>query len=280
MPAWIKQRVRVLESWPAQIDALRRETRQEAGRYLRKYGFGCSLTREAEDFEHFHDSLYRPYVARRFGLAAHFVERSLFLRECRRGVLLRVTRDGQIFGAALLRPVGGTMSVVWSALDPERAAAELRGVTDILDYFSLLYAHLRRCRWLDLGPSRPDLCDGILRYKGKWGAEIHGGLVPQSTMFLACAGKGGAQHGFLRRHAFLMHTSAGFRAVIFVDGDTDAQAFGVKLSTLMTRGVADYRVVALSPPGDGLRELIANFEAEVTLADASEHADVMSAARC
>jgi hypothetical protein len=274
MPAWIKQRVRVLESWPAQIDSLRRETRQEAGRFLRKYGFGCSLTRETEDFEHFYDSLYQPYIARRFGLAAHFVERSRFLSECRRGVLLRVTRDGQIPGAALLRPVGRTMAVVWSALDPGRKSSELRGVTDSLDYFSLLYAHLRGFRWLDLGPSRPDLYDGILRYKGKWGAEIFGGLAPQSTISLACAGRSRAQQNFLKRHAFLVRRSSDFQAVFFVDGDTDAAVFAAKLSASMNPGVRSYRVVALSAPGDALREAIADLDADVTLIDASQCPDV------
>jgi hypothetical protein len=278
MPAWIKQRVRVLENWPEQIDALRRETRQEVGRFLRKYEFGCSLTRKDEDFMGFYDRLYRPYIAQRFGPAAHVVERSLFLEECRRGVLLRVTRGGAVPGAALLRPVGRTMAVVWSALDPGREAADLRGVTDTLDYFSLLYAHLRRCRWLDLGPSRPDLYDGILRYKAKWGAEIFGGLVPQSTILLACAGKGEAQRNFLKRHAFLTRQSTGLRALVFVDGDVNAAAFGAKLSALMHPGVDDYRVVALSPPGDGLRTVIANLEADVTLADTGQHADLMRAA--
>jgi len=280
MPAWIKQRIRVLDNWPAQIDSLRRDTRQEAGRYLRKYEFGCSLTRKDDDFACFYDHLYRPYTAQRFGQAAHFVERSLFLKECRRGALLRVTRDGMVFGAALLRPVGRTMAVVWSALDPEREPVELRGVTDTLDYFSLLYAHLRRCRWLDLGPSRPDVYNGIVRYKAKWGAEIYGGRVPQSTISLACAGKGHAQQNFLKRHAFLMRHSDGFRAVIFVDGTADAAAFGAKLSGLMNPGVSNYRVITLSPPGDGLREIVANLEADVTLVDAGQYPDVMSAARC
>jgi hypothetical protein len=278
LPAWIKQRVRVLEDWPLQIDALRRETRQEVGRYLRKYEFGCSLTRRDEDFAFFHDSLYRPFVAQRFGAAAHVVERDSFLRECRRGTLLRVSGQGRILGAALLRPVGRTMAVVWSALDADRTSAELRGVTDTLDYFSLLYAHLRRCRWLDLGPSRPDLHDGILRYKGKWGAEIAAGRVPQTTISLACAGRTNAQRNFLRRHAFLARCSTGFQATMFVDGDMDPAELGAKLSTMRHPGVRGYRVVALSSPSEALREVVMNADSGAVLVDTGECADVMTVA--
>lgn len=278
LPAWIKQRVRVLEDWPLQIDALRRETRQEVGRYLRKYAFGCSLTRRDEDFAFFYDSLYRPYVAQRFAAAAQVVERDSFLRECRRGALLRVSGQGRILGAALLRPVGRTMAVVWSALDPDRTSAELRGVTDTLDYFSLLYAHLRRCRWLDLGPSRPDLHDGILRYKGKWGAEITGGRVPQATISLACAGRSNAQRNFLRRHAFLTRCRGGFQASLFVDGDTDAAEFGARLSRMRHPGVRGHRVVALSSPTAALREIVTRPDGDANLVDASQCEDVMSVA--
>jgi hypothetical protein len=245
---------------------------------LRKYEFGCSLVRRNEDFAFFYDSLYRPYVAQRFGAAAHVVERNAFLRECRRGALLRVSGQGGILGAALLRPVGRTMAVVWSAPDPQRKPAELRGVTDTLDYFSLLYAHLRRCRWLDLGPSRPDLHDGILRYKGKWGAEIAGGRVPQPTISLACAGQSNAQRNFLRRHAFLTRCSGGFRASLFVDGDTDPAEFRAKLSRMRHPGVHGYRVVALSSPTAALREVVTNADGRASLVDASECADVMTVA--
>ncbi|MEX2123320.1 MAG: hypothetical protein WD795_05475 [Woeseia sp.] len=281
MPAWIKQRVRVLGDWPAQIDGMRRDTRQETARILRKYRYTCHLTRNADDHANFYDRLYRPYVARRFGATAHLVERDRFLKECRRGVVLQLTLQHTVLGAALLRPVGRTMAVVWSALDPDKEAVHLRGVTDALDYFSLLYAHLRGCRWLDLGPSRPDLCDGTLRYKAKRGAAIYPGLVPQSDIAWACRGQSDGERDFLLRHAFLIRTAgesrSGLRAVVFVDGRTDADAFAAKLSSILTPGVRDYRVVALSPPNCRLKEVVKETDANLTLVNAASYPDAMTA---
>jgi hypothetical protein len=275
MPAWIKQRVRLHGDWPRQVAGLKRDTRQETARILRKYQYGCSLTRRPEDHADFYDRLYLPYVTGRFGPAAHVVERRRFLTECRRGVLLRLAREGHLLGAALLRPVGRTMAVVWSALHPEKESADLRGATDALDYFSLLYAHLQRCRWLDLGPSRPDLCDGTLRYKAKWGSEIYRGLVSQSGVTWRCNEKRAGGLGFLRRHVFLIRVAGGLRAVAVVDGGADASAS--KLGAMLNPGVRDYRVVALSPPGERLAAAARDFGGHMTVVEAKDYRDVMSA---
>jgi hypothetical protein len=189
-------------------------------------------------------------------------------------VLLQVSRADGVLGAALLRPVGRTMAVVWSALDSARGPDGLRGVTDALDYFSLLYAHLRGCRWLDLGPSRPDLYDGTLRYKAKWGSEIYPGLMPQPKIYLRCNRSGS---GFLQRHAFLLRVTGGFRAVLVVNGDGDADTLGPKLRSIMNRGVQDYRVVSLAQPGDRLERALRALGPDVTLADASACRGLMSA---
>jgi hypothetical protein len=266
MPAWIKQRVRVLRDWEAQVDGLRRETRQETGRILRKYRYRCELAALPAEFEHFYDSLYRPYIVQRFGASALVVDRDSFLRECGRGVLLRLFREGALLGAALLRPLGMTMAVVWSALDPARAVAETRGATDALDYFSLLYAHRAGCRWLDLGPSRPDLCDGVLRYKAKWGGEIHPGLAPQPAIHLSCRSDRESVRGFLGRHVFLARAGRALQAVLPVDGECDVEALATRLEALRTPGIRGYRVLAWTPPGSALRK--ASLGGDVTLVDA------------
>ena len=275
MPAWVKQRVRVRSDWAAQIDGLRRVTRQETGRILRKYQYRCALTRNPDHYTHFYEDLYKPYVTQRFGAAAHVVEPQAFRRECGRGTLIRVTRDDVVLGASLLRPVGRTMAVVWSAMNPAKDAGDLRGVNDALDYFSLLYAHLHGSRWLDLGPSRPDLLDGILRYKSKWGAEVHGGVVPQSTIYWTCMSKRIPE--FLLRHAFVIRVHGSFRAVFVIDGNCNPDAEAARLAAALTPGIKDYRVVALSPRDDRLEVALRGVDANLTLVHASGPAEVMAA---
>lgn len=277
MPAWIKQRVLLSGDWPAQVDGLRRATRQEVRRFLRKYRYECHLSRQALHFADFYEHLYVPYVSRRFEAAAMIVDRERFLRECRRGILLRLTREGNLHGAALLRRVGNTMAVVWSAVDSGSDAASSRGATDAMDYFSLLYAHVTGCRWLDLGPSRPDLCDGILRYKAKWGATITAGLVPQPTIAWTCNAPHGGNLYLLRRHAFLRRTRTGLQAVIVLGGQDDADELGGKVTAGLQSGIRDFKVVNAPGMSVALPDSLQGVDARLSFLDASGYPDFMSA---
>lgn len=267
MPAWVKQRLRIEGNWQRQVSSLRRTTRQEIARILRKYGYGCRLSVNAGDCANFYDRLYRPFVERRFGLTAHIVERDSFLAECRRGVLLQLLKDEEVVGAALLRPLGRTLTVVWSAHDPDMELSRLRGASDAMDYFSLLYAHLKGFRWLEFGPSRPDLYDGVLRYKSKWGCEVHSGLVPQQEMRLAIPRNSPAETEFLPRHAFIVKTRRGLRGLFFVDKDTNTRELQSRLSTAITKGIFDYRVLALSRPANEIQDLVRRFKVNIQLLD-------------
>src|SRR5690606_15013369 len=197
------------------------------------------------DYRDFYENLYVPYVTQRFGPAAFVVDPTSFYQECRRGVLLRLTHEKRVVGAALLRPIGRTMAVVWSALAVRGGGDALRGVTDSLDYFSLLYAHMTGCRWLDLGPSRPDLCDGILRYKSKWGAEITEGLVPQATIMWSCKDSLAGDLVFCKRHVFLTKTNKGLQALMVIDGRSDIETFLARVGTGLASGIGNYRVLVL-----------------------------------
>lgn len=274
MPAWIKQRIPLQKHWHAQVDGLRRTTRQEVRRFLRKYRYESHLSTEPVHFAHFYDGLYIPYVTRRFGATAKIVGREFFLRECRRGVLLRLTREGTVLGAALLRRAGNTMAVVWSALDIGRDAS-LPGVTDTLDYFSLLYAQMTGCDWLDLGPSRPDLCDGILRYKAKWGARITPGLVPQPTIAWTCKDGHGSELHLLRRHAFLRRTRSGLQVVIVPGSDTSALLASVTAG--VQSGVRDFQIVAAPGTEALLADSLGGVDAKLSFPRSAEYPDFMSA---
>jgi hypothetical protein len=258
----------VKRDWREQVDGMHRGTRQETARILRRQRYRCRLTSDARDFARFYDELYSPYIARRFGAAALIVERERFIDECRRGIVMQLLQGDSVIAAALLRRTGNSMAVVWTGHDLAIGGAG-QGATDALDYFSLLYAHLKGCRWLDFGPSRPDLLDGALRYKAKWGAAIHAGLVPQSSIFWTCQGGHDTVAQFLRRHVFLVRNGSGLTAAIFTDGAGDAPDLGEKLALIPHPGVRDYRVVTLSPPDDRLRNAVTAIDANVTLVEAS-----------
>ncbi|MCP5092368.1 MAG: hypothetical protein GY949_15750 [Gammaproteobacteria bacterium] len=247
VPAWIKQRVRVADDWPTQIRSLRRGTRQEVSRVLRKYGYECRLTNETTDIERFYDDYYRPFIRSSYGESAIIVDRDLFIRECRRGILLQLIDRAAVVASALLRPVGRTMAIVWTGMNPAADARRIPGATDALDYFSLLYAHLKGCRWLDFGPSRADLRDGTLRYKSKWGAEINTGHFKQPSIFWTCGRHGDAVRGYLRQHVFISSERQALTALCFLDDVDLTESLPSRVAKLVTPGISAYLVVSLSP---------------------------------
>ena len=263
LPAWIKQRLRVQQDWASQLRLMRRGTRQEVSRILRKQEFTSRLTSDRSDFEHFYADLYKPYATRRFSHGVLLVDRQQFIAECRRGIVLQLVSRQSVVGASLLRRVGNTMAIVWSALDPQADAAELRGATDALDYFSLLYAHLKGCRWLDFGPSRPDMYDGALRYKSKWGAEVNAGFVPQPAIHFAVGGQHVAERDVLRRHAFVGKSGGKLLGVGFVDGDEDVEILRSKIAGMVVPGIDRYRIVVLAPMSADQRSMIESIDPRI-----------------
>jgi hypothetical protein len=266
MPAWIKQQVPVSSVWSDQISTMRRATRREVTRYLRKYQFTCRVTCDSTAHTQFYGQLYLPYLQRRFGSRAHIVDRDRFLKECRRGDVLQLVQGDTVLAAALLRRTASTMSSVWAALRTDIDDGSVQGRSDVLDYFSLLYAHLQGCRTLDLGPSRPDLNDGVLRYKAKWGARINRGRFPHSMIHWTFRHDDEVATAFLREHVFVTLVAGRLVATVFVGDDrlTESLVSGL-LNRYLIPGIENYRIVTLSPVNDNVQPALRDTRVNVKL---------------
>jgi hypothetical protein len=280
LPAWVKQRLRVQPDWQLQLKSMRRGTRQETARVLRKRGYVSRLTTDRSDFESFYVDLYKPYATRRFGEGVLLVDRPGFMSECRRGILLQLDHRQSVVGASLLRRTGNSLAIVWSALEPRADADVLRGATDALDYFSLLYAQLKGCRWLDFGPSRPDLDDGALRYKRKWGTEVTAGLVPQASIYLALSGRSCAEQYAIQGKALILKGVKGLYVAAFVAANADPDALRSKVAGLIVPGIDAYRLVSLGPLSDNARAAMEEVDSRVVVIEATSVQEAIAAARC
>lgn len=279
IPAWVKQRTRVVGEWPEQIQSLGGKLCKEISRVLHKYQYQCRLTREEADISHFYDQLYEPYIRSLYGTSAIVVDRERFLRECQRGVLLQLTANNAIVAAALLRPIGRTMAIVWTGMIPGTEAKRVPGAADAMDYFSLLYAHLKGCRWLDFGPSRPDLNDGALRYKRKWGTQITAGYFEQPPIYWSCTNRsGGAGGNYLRQHAYITRSGNKLNALAFICGDGSEAEITKATSQLLTPGIAGYQIICMSPVRQSTSEILAETHPNMTLIKAESVAAAMQIA--
>lgn len=279
IPAWIKQRVRIIGNWPVQVTSLRRSTRQEVSRLLRKYEYTCRITRESADISDFYDQQYRPYISSVYGNAAIIVDRNLFFRECRRGALIQLISDGIIVATALLRAIGQTLAIVWTGMDKMPRAKCIPGGTDTLDYYSLLYAHLMGYKWLDFGPSRADLFDGTLQYKSKWGSEVTAGYFKQPSIYWTCTGRGNSAEAFLSEHAFVTNRRGTLTALCFPELADGTEALRSDMRRLSMPGIAEYRAISLSAVPDCDRMELRKTYPRVSILEAESVEEAISLCR-
>ena len=123
-----------------------------------------------------------PYIKERFGSEAILVSEKIFMSECGKGTLLQVMRDGKICACNLLKLDGKQLSSGWVGYVNDHDAIPLKGVSDVLDYYTLVNAYINGCEKLDLGSSRALTGNGVFQYKKKWGAYIENSRVPQGDI--------------------------------------------------------------------------------------------------
>jgi hypothetical protein len=185
IPRWIIQRLPIADTWDGVMNQLRRKTRREAQRYIRKFNFKSFVIDGRYWADCFYDSLYKPHIEKRHGLAAEVVSRKRFKSVCSRGQIIGVVYEGTIVGAVVVLPSKNRLIIEWAGMDKNLTGAQYAGATDALDYFTLLYAYQQGYDYLDMGPSRARLNDGLLRYKRKWGAEIYPKTAPQGCVLIS-----------------------------------------------------------------------------------------------
>ena len=246
MPAWLKQRAPVLQDWPQQLGTMRRSTRREVARLLRKHHFTCRVTRDENDFVAFYDDLYVPYIRARHRDAAEIVPRDLFMTECDKGAVLQLVDGDDVVGASLARPTGTSMAIVWTGLRPGPDDKPRQGASEILDYFCLLYSHTQGSRWLDFGPSRPDLSDGAMRYKARWSAQLHEGFIKSHEIHWAMLKPKPSFAELLKQHAFVPRMGHGLTGALVSD---TAACPPSKLQDIIARyavpGLEQYQIAVL-----------------------------------
>ena len=203
VPRWIKQRAPIQGEWNAVLAGLRRKTRMEAQRAIRRGGYRARLRHGADHAGNFYEHLYLPYIGQSHGAAAETVPRRRFISESGKCQMMELTRGDTIVAGAVLRPSGDTLSIVWAGVNIGLPPEQLTGVTDGIDYFTLRYAYAHGFRYLDMGPSRARLNDGLFLYKKKWGAEIFRSRYPQAAIFLAPVNFGPAVRGVFQGSRFI-----------------------------------------------------------------------------
>ena len=217
IPPWIKQRLQLPGDWHQFIASLPRKTRQELTRYLRKYKFRARINDSDHAYAQFYRELYSPHIAARHINQAVIVDEPEFYRDCAGTTLVELLHDGHVIGANVVRVSGNCLYILWCGMSDLVNERNLKGATDALDYFSILYAACRGLSLVDLGRSRPRLNDGLLRYKAKWGAEIYLGRLRVAPIRIVPRNLCAATASLLASSAWIVRDKAILEGRIFVN---------------------------------------------------------------
>lgn len=131
--------------------------------------FSILKSREDADLRLFHETMYVPFVRRRFGFAAVVPDLADFRRRIRSGFILFAIRNSKPVGGALLVSFGSILQFRWIGILEADETSTPDGVQTALYYQMLKYANRHGFSRLDLTNNAPFLTDGIYRFKAQWG---------------------------------------------------------------------------------------------------------------
>jgi hypothetical protein len=140
---------------------------------VRRHGYQPVLSSGREEVEVFYHSFYLPFTHGRYGESAFVRTVQDLRRRVRRGGILWIQRAGCRVAAILFELHGSAVDLL--ALGTLKGDLELvkEGAIAALYYFIIELARTRGYQFVDFRGSRPSLCDGLLRYKSKWGVTLY-----------------------------------------------------------------------------------------------------------
>jgi len=220
VPPWVRQELPLAGSWPETLARLPGRQRKELRRLLRRHAFGVSVSVGRDRVLDFRNRVLGPYLQEQYGPAAILPAENAFLDEFGRLIRLDLLCDDRPVATNLVDLRERRLVIAKGA--PHAGFPELKGRTDVLDYFTVLLSQLLRCDAVDFGLSRPHLDDGVLRYKAKWGTRLRpcGGLKTPIRIFVHRLGAG--SRAFLRHNRFLERDGDGFRLRSWIGGPAAA----------------------------------------------------------
>lgn len=176
IPAWVSQEIRAPEGSDIVLPAA---LRKEVLRHTRRENYEVEYSTDEVDIRRFYSSLYRPYVAARFGMGAVLVDEARFLAVARGMTLAMLLASEDWIAGMLFRQRGATLALGWfgsTSMPPPNGASE------VLDSRVIERAVSMGARRVILGHSRPSLADGVVRYKSRFGAIIRPTRFPQRVI--------------------------------------------------------------------------------------------------
>jgi hypothetical protein len=175
IPTWINQRISIDQPIDKLLSGKKREPMRRKIRKLREAGFNWRTSTSREDFDHFYQRMYLPFVRSRHedGVIVSAAESFWELWLARRnGVLLLITDKDKPVAGMLCSIVDDTCySLEGGVLD---ASPELfqRGVWSFLNAGMMEWGHQQGASYFNFGGTRSWRSNSVFESKRRWGSEV------------------------------------------------------------------------------------------------------------
>ena len=145
---------------------------RENVREMKRHNYSYEMTRDPAKFEYFYYQMHLPYVTKRFEELTLLTGFRDMERVFKKGQLLLVKKGNDCVSGVIIRMDRDTVFAVYLGITEGRIEYLKSGALVALYYFTILFAKGRGYKWVDFGPCRSFLKDGIFNYKKHWGMEI------------------------------------------------------------------------------------------------------------
>jgi hypothetical protein len=191
-----------------------------------------------EAFTLFYDTMYLPYIKRRFDSTAHFLTREEIQTD-RENCELLFVKQGQAYLSGLLIKYDTEYSKNWDVGVKNAGATIVRteryprnwavGVRDAnpdymksgalgaLYYYLIVYLKEKGYDWVHFGGTRPFHRDGVLSYKKKWPLQCAG--FTQQGFNLQVTSTSSETINFLAGFPFIYFDAGNLNTAVFINSD-------------------------------------------------------------
>lgn len=250
IPVWIRQVVVI----PDPPEKLLVGKYQDGARFrvnrARRNGFDWRVSHMEAEFEHFYHRMYLPFVQGRHRDLAMITPYQQQYRKFRKGEVLFITRNGHAVAGSLGYVSGDTYhGVEYGILDNDSYLFQ-QGIGVLVIWYSVLRAHQKKCRFLDLGGSHAWCSNGVFEYKQRWRPLVQRANEIYSTWVFAARELSPEQEEHLNHIGFICEIRGNFYRIL-VKNDSqslDQESLNRELTEAQRQGLTGVAVIAPDSP--------------------------------
>ncbi len=139
---------------------------------IRKNGLTHRLSSDVMDFMLFYHKMYLPMIRTRHGRHPLYVDFEDLFAFFRSGFLILIVRNGCPIAALLAISCGKTLVGKTMGILAGLSEHTFAGANAAVIYYSIQCCYENGYNRFDMGYSSPFGCDGVFKFKSKWGAKV------------------------------------------------------------------------------------------------------------